>query len=113
MAPAGTVAQIWRHPVKSMQGEGLETGTLTEIGLEGDRRWGVIDAATDKVLSAKREPRLLEGRARLVNGGPEISLPDGAVVCFGDPGAEEHCPAGSPAASVWSEPFANGRRLTR
>lgn len=89
MAPAGTVAQIWRHPVKSMQGEGLETGTLTEIGLEGDRRWGVIDAATDKVLSAKREPRLLEGRARLVNGGPEISLPDGAVVCFGDPGADE------------------------
>jgi uncharacterized protein YcbX len=84
----GTVAQIWRFPVKSMRGEQVTEGVLGEQGLEGDRQWGVVDAATGKVLSAKREARLLDASARLLGGQVEMSLPDGSIVAGADPGAD-------------------------
>ena len=63
----GRVAQLCRHPVKSMQGEAADAARLGRRGLAGDRRCAVAAVASGKVLSAKREPRLLEGRARLVD----------------------------------------------
>ncbi|HUQ39498.1 MAG TPA: MOSC N-terminal beta barrel domain-containing protein [Acidimicrobiales bacterium] len=74
---AGRVAGLWRHPVKSMQGERLETAQLEQAGVPGDRRHGVVDAATGKVLSAKREPRLLEATARLDGDRLVVRLPGG------------------------------------
>lgn len=87
--PAGTVRQIWRFPVKSMRGEQMETGDVGEQGLAGDRRWGVLDAATGRVLSAKREPRLLEARATLPDpaAAPLVELPDGRELRADDPTA--------------------------
>ena len=71
------VKEIWRHPVKSLQGERLDTADIEEGGLASDRRWGLRDPSTGRVLSAKREGRLLEATARLRDGEPEITLPDG------------------------------------
>ena len=74
---------MWRHPVKSMQGERVRAGEIDERGLAGDRRWGVRDVDSGRVLSAKREGRLLEAAATLGPGGngvPEVRLPDGR--CF-------------------------------
>lgn len=59
------VLELWRYPVKSMRGERLDSSYLTEAGLDGDRQWGIVDRATDKMLTARREPRLLHARARL------------------------------------------------
>jgi uncharacterized protein YcbX len=73
---AGLVAGIWRHPVKSMQGEGIDADELTAMGLANDRAWGVV--ADGQVLSAKREPMLLQGAALLRDGQPVITLPDGS-----------------------------------
>ncbi len=42
------VSEIWRYPVKSMQGETLTTAAVTPIGIEGDRGWGLADPATEK-----------------------------------------------------------------
>src|SRR5207248_2277415 len=70
------VAGLWRHPVKSMQGEAIEAAELGASGLPFDRRWGVVDVETGKVLSAKREGRLLMGAARLVGDAPEVRLPE-------------------------------------
>jgi uncharacterized protein YcbX len=39
------VAELWRYPVKSLQGEQLDKVTVTADGLEGDRRWLVMPAA--------------------------------------------------------------------
>jgi len=72
-----TVAQIWRHPVKSLQGERLDSAELGARGVPGDRRWGIREVASGKVLSAKREGRLLEARARLASGMALVRLPDG------------------------------------
>lgn len=72
------VISIWRHPVKSMQGESVASARIGETGLDGDRAWAVIDAATGMALTGRREPRLLMAEATLGLGGePEIKLPDG------------------------------------
>jgi uncharacterized protein YcbX len=74
------VAELWRYPVKSMQGERLPAVEIHGDGLAGDRRWGVRDERTGRVLTGRREARLLEAAARLGPGGePIVELPDGAV----------------------------------
>ena len=49
----GTVAGLWRFPVKSMRGERIEQVELTGRGLVGDRAYAIIDVETGKVASAK------------------------------------------------------------
>jgi uncharacterized protein YcbX len=88
------VAGLWRHPVKSMQGERIETGDLGPAGLAFDRRWGVVDVESGKVLSAKREGRLLQAAARLAHEALEVRLPDGEWVAAADPGLDD-------ALSTW------------
>lgn len=74
------VGQLWRYPVKSMAGEQIDVVEVQPTGFEGDRRWGVIDVETGRVLTARREQRLLFASARLVAPEEvEIRLPDGEV----------------------------------
>ena len=54
---AGSVESLWRFPVKSMQGEQLESASITEAGLVGDRAYGVIDVESGKVASTEKHPR--------------------------------------------------------
>jgi uncharacterized protein YcbX len=82
----GRVAELWRHPVKSMQGEQLEVVELGEWGVPGDRRWAVIDEASGTAMSAKRYPVLLQAFARV----------DDAAVLVRIPGKDE-APAGDAA----------------
>jgi hypothetical protein len=48
------VAEVWRHPVKSMQGERIDSSSVDERGLAFDRAYALMDAVTGKVASAKR-----------------------------------------------------------
>jgi uncharacterized protein YcbX len=79
-----TVAELWRFPVKSMQGERVDAVDVTEAGVAGDRTWAVVDVESGKVGSAKH-PRLwgalLQCRATTRGDGPhaDIALPDGAT----------------------------------
>jgi uncharacterized protein YcbX len=50
---AGTVATVWRYPVKSMRGEELNAADINTQGMVGDRGYAVIDVETGKVASAK------------------------------------------------------------
>ncbi|MBP9067156.1 MAG: MOSC N-terminal beta barrel domain-containing protein, partial [Candidatus Microthrix sp.] len=40
------IAELWRYPIKSLGGERLEASEVTELGLVGDRGWGIEDVAT-------------------------------------------------------------------
>ena len=72
------VVELWRYPVKSMQGERLDATTFDEV-IPGDRGWGIVDHETGHLMSAKRYPLLLRGSARVDDGACVITLPDGTV----------------------------------
>ena len=87
----GTVAGLWRFPVKSMGGERIDRAELSERGMVGDRAFALVDVDTGKVASAKSVklfPGLLRCRAEFVEP-PEagrdlppvrITLADGRTV---------------------------------
>ena len=74
------IARLWRYPVKSMQGEHVTSFEVTNVGVAGDRRFGVLDLATGTVVSAKRDGRLLEARAMYAGVELAIVLPTGEKV---------------------------------
>ena len=87
----GSIATLWRFPVKSMRGERIEQAELTRRGLVGDRGYALIEGETGKVVSAKSVrhfPDLLDCRAEFVEppqSGRDlppvrITLPDGTAV---------------------------------
>lgn len=82
----GGVRELWRYPVKSMMGEQLDAVAVTERGVEGDRRFALIDSETGHVVSAKnprRWPTMFSFHAHQRRGastGVEITLPDGTIL---------------------------------
>jgi len=68
---------MWRYPVKSMQGEQLESIEVTAAGLSGDRSWALRDLETGLTLTARRCPELLFARGLLIDGSAVVRLPDG------------------------------------
>lgn len=96
-AAAGTVAEIWRYPVKSMGGERLERSAVTARALHADRMWAVRDVELDTFTTARRWPVLLQCGARFAEdpagsrAGPGdvleviVTFPDGAEVASSDP----------------------------
>ncbi|MFB7333239.1 MOSC domain-containing protein [Streptomyces adustus] len=76
----GTVAALYRYPVKSMLGEAVSDVAVTEAGLSGDRIHAVLDE-TGAVGSAKHPRKwgeLLRCRSRLDDSGTvRVVLPDG------------------------------------
>nr|WP_204261414.1 MOSC N-terminal beta barrel domain-containing protein [Blastococcus saxobsidens] len=72
--------ELWRYPVKSLQGERLAEAEVGALGIAGDRRWALFDRDTGLGLTARRVPELLWGAARVrPDGGVEVVLPDGTV----------------------------------
>jgi len=71
--------ELWRYPVKSMQGEALDVATIGPRGIAGDRGWAVVDDETGLALTARRAPDLLFAHAALVGDDVRITLPDGSV----------------------------------
>jgi uncharacterized protein len=79
-APPMRVLELWRYPVKSLQGERLAEAAIDALGIAGDRRWALFDRDTGLGLTARRVPELLFGASRLrADGGVEVVLPDGTV----------------------------------
>jgi len=87
----GSVAALWRYPVKSMSGEAISSSVVTKRGLLGDRAYAAVDLFSGKVASAKHPrkwARLLECQAEyLAPPMPgkrlppvQITLPDGLSV---------------------------------
>ena len=86
MDVVGRVAELWRYPVKSFQGEQVERLEVGPGGAVGDRRLAVVDPAAQKVLSAKRWADLLFASARTEGDGVVLTLPDGSEHEADDPG---------------------------
>ena len=50
---SGVVEELWRYPVKSMQGEQLNQTEVTERGLLCDRAYALRDNSDGKIATAK------------------------------------------------------------
>jgi uncharacterized protein YcbX len=74
-----TVGQLWRYPVKSMQGELVPTARLGPLGIDGDRTWATRDLVRGGICGAKKISGLmaLAARSDPDGGAPVITLPDG------------------------------------
>ncbi len=90
----GSVAALWRYPVKSMMGEELNSSDITDRGLFGDRQFAVVDRATGKIGGAKnprkwgnffdfRAAYYEPPRAGAMMPPVRITLPDGTGVTTG------------------------------
>ena len=80
----GTIAEIYRYPVKSMLGESLEVVTLGEKGIPGDRAWAIRDEVRGGIQGGKKIAGLMSCAARYVEWpgsgaapAPQIELPNG------------------------------------
>ncbi len=84
--PIGLVKDLFRYPVKSMQGERLNDVEIGAQGVIGDRAYALRDA-NGRVMTAKKWPTLLECGARYeappTHGALaplRITLPDGRTI---------------------------------
>src|SRR5437870_12567660 len=96
----GSVAALWRYPVKSMMGEELNSSQVTDRGLLGDRQFAVVDRSTGKVGGAKNPRKWgnsFDFRAAYVQppmpgarmSPVRITLPDGTAVTTGQADLEQ------------------------
>lgn len=91
----GRIAEIQRYPVKSMLGERLESVSISQAGLRGDRCWATRDEGRGGIEGARKHPALLGCRARFIEPVgedgplpvPEIEFPDGKRMRASDPDA--------------------------
>lgn len=87
MTTVGVIKEIWRFPVKSMQGDTVERCTVSKQGVLGDRCWAMRDEARREVQWGKKYPQLMLCKARYreePDGGDikpvDITFPDGETV---------------------------------
>ncbi|MCK0177465.1 MULTISPECIES: MOSC domain-containing protein [Mycobacteriaceae] len=86
------VTSLRRYPVKSMLGETVSEFSVGSGGVDGDRRFALIDRVTGRVASAKQARlwrNLLQCRARTDGGRVWIALPDGTEAAADDDRVEE------------------------
>ena len=99
-ATQGSVASLWRYPVKSMQGEELTATEVTERGLLGDRAYALIYSVDWKAETAKQPkkwPTLFGFRATFIEPPRRdasvppvrITLPDGTTATSQQAGLNE------------------------
>jgi uncharacterized protein len=88
------LSAVRRYPVKSCQGEALESAVIEPWGLGGDRRWMVADEAGDPV-TAREHPRMVLIAPELLDGGLRVTAPGHPPLCVARP-------AGAPVpVAVW------------
>lgn len=94
MSEVGTIAGIFRYPVKSMLGEELGAAMLGQNGIPGDRAWGVRDEMRADFFVGKGSAALMSCSASYDAGTdgelvPRIRLPDGETFRADAAGAAE------------------------
>ena len=91
------VTALYRYPVKSLQGAAVDSAQVEPIGLAGDRRWMVIDAA-GRFVTRRERPQMALVHAAPAEGGLLLRHGDDALhVSF--PDAE----ASAPEVTIWRD----------
>lgn len=83
-----TLGSMYRYPLKSGRGEALDVSVVEPWGLEGDRRWMVVDD-DGTFVTARAAHQLLAVRADVTDDGLHVAAPGrpDLHVATPDPGA--------------------------
>ena len=87
----GSVASVWRYPVKSMLGEAMPFAHVRENGIVGDRSYAIVDTEDGKTATAKNPrkwPQMFACKATYIKkvenedhvSPVQILLPNGVTV---------------------------------
>lgn len=76
-----TLSELYRYPVKSTAFEPLESVRLDALGVQGDRRWMVVEAANGRFLTQRLLPQMGRIEARWQN--------DFRALCLSAPGMDD------------------------
>ena len=79
-----TLSEIVIYPVKSCAGVSVPSAKLTDRGLEGDRRFMVVDAS-GAFVTQRGFPKLARVQARFVGAQLELSLDGAGVAVAAEP----------------------------
>lgn len=121
MSVVGHIRELWRYPVKSMQGGTVPAAMITPQGLVGDRGWAMRDDTRHEVQWGKMYPQLMLCAARYreepqpgVATPVDIRFPDGSLIGSDDPAIHEKLTAlCGRAASLWPLQPASNREFYR
>ncbi|MNE23784.1 MOSC domain protein [compost metagenome] len=69
-----SLSALYRYPLKSGKFEPLQDIRLDALGLEGDRRWMVVEESNGRFLTQRLLPQLGRIEARWQDGGRALSL---------------------------------------
>ncbi|MFA7353822.1 MAG: MOSC N-terminal beta barrel domain-containing protein [Sulfurimonadaceae bacterium] len=79
----GSVASLFRYPVKSMAGEQIESTLINKKGVIGDRKYALIDTKTGKIVSAKNPrkwPNIFKYYAKYISEPTEYNHADIEII---------------------------------
>jgi hypothetical protein len=80
--PVGEIVWLARYPVKSMPGEALDRADPSESGVDGDRRFALVDTETGRG-GQRQGPAQVAGSARLVGAdGIAAAMPAGIATAM-------------------------------
>ncbi|PRX99075.1 MOSC domain-containing protein [Allonocardiopsis opalescens] len=98
----GSLARLYRWPVKSLRGEAVPEAALDAAGLAGDRAYTLLDERPNReeaVLTVRQRPAMLHWAAAYPpgpapSGPPVVTGPDGTRYGWEDPTLAEALAAG-------------------
>lgn len=81
MTYLGSVTELWRYPVKSMQGQRRsEVVVAPTIGISGDRGWAVRDETVGEIRGARKIGELVRFAARYLEEPEGASTPPVEII---------------------------------
>ncbi|MCG8294329.1 MOSC domain-containing protein [Pseudomonas entomophila] len=84
------LSALYRYPVKSAQAQSLQVSPVGNLGLEGDRRWMVVEAENGRFLTQRAWPRLGQVKAlHAVDGGLRLETAGLAPLQVARPAADD------------------------
>lgn len=112
------LSEMYRYPVKSAQAQPLQRSPVDVLGLEGDRRWMVIEEGNGRFLTQRAWPQLSQLTATChADGQLRLEAPGRLALDVAVPAADEslrgvmlwrdsmHVPDAGDAAAAWLSEF--------
>lgn len=75
------ISGLWRYPLKSGMREALSQTYIGQLGIEGDRRYLLVDQ-DGKFITARKDPKLLSIRLAISDAWIKISAGNQPEQCF-------------------------------